>query len=158
MHIRIRLSRPTLQDLQGRLRGAYQRGDLRLVRRISALLSHLHQGIPVGDLSQTWGFSVAIFYVWLRQFLLYGMASLTYRHGGGRKPKMTPSQKKELSAWIDAGPQACGFVEGGWTSVLIQELIRREFGVLYSRFYVCKLLRNLGYSLSESAVCVRSSG
>lgn len=150
MNFRIRLSRQTVKEMGARLRRAYQRGDVRLVRRISVLVDHLQHGVPIVELSQTWGFSVAIFYVWLHELLLHGVDSLTYKHGGGRKPKLWPTQKKRLEEWIDAGPQACGFVEACWTSLLIQELIRREFGVWYSRFYVCQLLRNMGYSFQKA--------
>jgi transposase len=63
---------------------------------------------------------------------------------------LTPNQKKQLCAWIDAGPQAAGFETACWNTLLIQELIRRKFGVLYNRFYVCELLRNLGYSFQKA--------
>jgi hypothetical protein len=34
--------------------------------------------------------------------------------------------------------------------VLIQELIRREFHVLYNRYYLCELLRHLGFSYQKA--------
>jgi transposase len=37
-----------------------------------------------------------------------------------------------------------------WTSVLIQDLIYQKFHVLYNRFYVCELLRNLGFSFHKA--------
>ena len=133
MHIRIRLSQPIVKQMEARLRQAYQMGDIRLVRRISVLLGYLEYGIPLAQLIQAWGISQATFYVWIKHLLLKGLDSLVYQHGGGRKPKLTPSQKELLCRWIDAGPQACGFPTGCWSSLLIQELIRREFGVLYNR-------------------------
>ncbi len=144
MNIRIRLSRRTVKAMHARLQQAYARGDVRLVRRISAWLEHLEQQTEIASLSQRWGFSVACFYLWLHALILDGVSSLVYQHGGGRPAKLTPSQKKQLCAWLDAGPQASGFASGGWTTLLIQELIRREFKVLYNRFYVCELLRHLG--------------
>jgi hypothetical protein len=38
-----------------------------------------------------------------------GIASMVYRHGGGRQPKLLPRQKKRLVARIEAGPQVVGF-------------------------------------------------
>ena len=55
MSIRIQLSRATVKALQRRLREAYQRDDVRLVRRIQALLAHLVTGTPVAALSEQWG-------------------------------------------------------------------------------------------------------
>jgi transposase len=34
--------------------------------------------------------------------------------------------------------------------VLIQQLMQREFGALYNRYYVCELLRNLGFSFQKA--------
>ena len=150
MHIRIRLARQTVNALQARLQGAYARGDVRLVRRISALLEHLVQHTPLVRLSERWGFSVSTAYGWLNDLLLNGLDSLVYQHGGGRPAKLTKHQKKRLGNLIDAGPRAAGFEPACWTSLLIQELIRREFGVLYDRYYVCELLRNLGYSFQKA--------
>ena len=56
MNPRICLTRQTVNAMQERLQGAYDRGDIRLVRRISALLEHFVQHTPVRDLSERWGF------------------------------------------------------------------------------------------------------
>ena len=111
-----------------------------------------HEGVPsyshlaLETVIQTWGISRATFYTWWSAFMQQGLDSLVYRHGGGRQPKMTPAQKQRLCAWLDAGPQAAGFESACWSTLLIQAWIRREFGVLYSRFYLGELLCNLGYS------------
>ena len=150
MNIRITLSRPTVKAMQSRLQQAYARGDERLVRRISVLLEHLQGQVPVATLIACWGISEATVYVWLQALLLNGVASLVYQHGGGRPAKLTPTQKKQLCAWLDAGPQAQGFASACWSTLLIQELIRCKFGVLYNRFYLCELLRNLDYSFQKA--------
>ena len=66
------------------------------------------------------------------------------------KAKLTPTQKKRLCELVDAGPQAAGFDTACWNSILIQQVIKREFGVEYTRYYVCELLRNLGYSFQKA--------
>lgn len=147
---RIHLTRQTVNAMQDRLHGAYNRGDIRLVRRISTLLEHFVQHTPVSELSVRWGFSVACFYVWLNELLLEGLDSLVYQHAGGRPPRLTKTQRQRLCKLIDAGPQAAGFEPACWSALLIQELIRREFHVLYNRYYVCELLRNLGYSFQKA--------
>lgn len=150
MNIRIQLSRPTVKAMQARLQQAYQHDDVRLVCRISALLDHLVTGVPVAVLAERWGFGLSTFYEWLKALLLEGVASLVYQHGGGRKAQLTPTQKKRLCELMDAGPEAAGFDTACWNSILIRVLIEREFGVLYNRFYVCELLRNLGYSFQKA--------
>src|SRR3972149_2652849 len=101
MNIRVQLSRQTVKALLRRLPDAYRRDDVRLVRRIQALLAHLVNGVPVAVLSEQWGFTPACFYQWLTEFLLDGLDSLGYQPGGGRKAKLTPTQKKRLGKWID---------------------------------------------------------
>ena len=150
MSIRIQLSRSTFKALHRRLQEAYQHDDVRLVRRIQALLAHLVNGVPVAELSRQWGFTSACFYEWLMAFLLDGLASLRNQAKGGRSARLTPTQKKHLGQLIDAGPEAAGFDSACWTSILIRVLIEREFGVLYNRYYVCELLRTLGYSFQKA--------
>jgi transposase len=68
----------------------------------------------------------------------------------GRPPRLTKTQKRQLYDWIKAGPEAAGYLTGCWSSVLIQDLIWQKFHVLYNRFYVCELLRNLGLSRQKA--------
>jgi len=136
--------------MRERLQAAYRRGDVQVVRRISALLGHVVGGEKVETLSRRWGFSLATFYNWLNELLVKGVKSLVYSQRSGRPAKLTKTQKKELGQCIDAGPPAAGFDSACWSSILIQVLIEKEFGVCYDRFYVCELLRNLGFSFQKA--------
>ena len=148
--IRIQLSRATVNDLHKRLQHAYQRDDVRLVRRLTVLLDLLVQQVPMAVLCERWGLSLSCLYTWQKALLLRGMDSLVYRHGGGRRPKLTLRQKKRLVELIEAGPLVVGFETACWNSVLIRVLIWREFGVLYNCQYVCTLLHNLGFSFQKA--------
>jgi transposase len=148
--IRIQLSRAPVKDLYSRLQHAYQRDDVRLVRRATVLIDLLVHQVPVAVLRERWGLSSACIYDWQKAFLLRGIASLIYGHGGGRRPKLTPRQKKRWVERIEAGPLVVGLETACWNSVLIRVLIWREFGVLYNRHYVCTLLSNLGFSFQKA--------
>jgi transposase len=148
--IRIQLSRATVKDLHSRLQHAYQRDDVRLVRRTTVLIDLLVHHVPVAVLRERWGLSPACIYDWQKAFLLRGLDSLVYSHGGGRRPKLSPRQKKRLVELMDAGPLVVGCETACWTSVLIRVLIWREFGVLYNCQYVCTLLHNLGFSFQKA--------
>jgi transposase len=148
---RITISHETVKTMSERLTVAYQRGDTRLVRRISAVLEVLAAQQSVAAVSAKWVISPACLYEWITALLLDGIQSLRYQRKGGRAPKLTASQKQQLCAWLDAGPQAAGFANGCWSSLLVQELIRREFGgIVYNRMYVCQLLKQLGYSFQKA--------
>jgi len=150
MPIRIQLSRATVQDLHSRLQHAYQRDDVRLVRRTTVLLDLLVPHVPVEVLRARWGLSASCIYGWRQDFLLHGVESLVYHHGGGRQPKLTPKQRKRLVELIEAGPLVVGWETACWNSVLIRVLIWREFGVLSNRHYVCTLLHNVGFSFHKA--------
>ena len=92
--MRIQLSHATVKALQSRLQHAYQRDEVRLVRRTTVLLDLLVHHVPVEVLCAQWGLSPACLSGWRQAFLLRGMDSLVSRHGGGRRPQLTAKQKK----------------------------------------------------------------
>jgi len=148
--IRIQVSSATVKALHNRLQQAYLKDDVRLVRRTTVLIDLLVHLVPMALLCERWGLSASCLYDWQRAFLLHGLDSLVYRHGGGRRPKLTPKQQKRLVELIEAGPLVVGLETACWTSGLIRVLIWREFGVLYNRQYVCTLLSNLGFSFQKA--------
>jgi transposase len=132
MSIRIQLSHATVRALHSRLQQAYQRDDVRLVRRTTVLIDLLVHHVPMAVLCERWGLSLACLYDWKQAFVLRGMNSLVYHHSGGRPSKLTPKQKKRLVELMEAGPLVVGCETACWTSVLIRVLIWHEFGVLYN--------------------------
>ncbi|HEY5870131.1 MAG TPA: IS630 family transposase [Candidatus Tectomicrobia bacterium] len=152
MWSRRQISAATVKALHTRLQQAYQHDDVRLVRRTMVLRNVLVYHVPVEVLCAQWGLISACIYGWRQAFLLRGMDSVVYRHGGGRRPKLTAKQKKRLVELREAGPLAVGCETGCWTSVLIRVLIWREFGVLSNGQYVCTLLHSLGFSLQKARV------
>jgi hypothetical protein len=102
--IRIQLSRATVKELHSRLQDAYRRDDMRLVRRTTVLIDLLVHHVPVAVLCERWDLSPACIYGWQKAFLLRGLDSLVYGHGGGRRPKLSHKQKQRLVELIDAGP------------------------------------------------------
>jgi transposase len=148
--IRIQISSATVKALHTRLQQAYLKDDVRLVRRITVLLDLLVHHVPMAVLSARWGLSASCLYDWQQAFVLHGLESFVSRQSGGRRPKLTPKQKKRLVELIEAGPLVVGCETACWNSVLIRVLIWREFGVLYNRQYVCTLLHNLGVSFQKA--------
>jgi transposase len=149
LKLRIRLSKETVKKLGSALQRAYKAGDVRMVRRVAALLD-IGRGDPVETVAQRHGVGRSSVYAWLSALLVGGVASLQPRWKGGRPSKLTKRQKQQLIELVKAGPQAAGFPCGCWNAVMIQELIQREFGVLYNAHYVCELLKNLGFSFQKA--------
>lgn len=149
MNISIRFSRPTIKLLTQHLNQAYAAGDLRVVRRTTALLL-LADGKSKAEIAETLSVSRQTIHNWLTAFMVEGMDSLVYHWSQGRKSRLTKAQKKRLTELVKTGPLAAGYVTSCWTSLLIQQLILREFDVLYNRHYVCELLHNLGFSFQKA--------
>ncbi len=149
LFVRISLTTMTMGLLVERLQHAYAVGDRRLMRRISVLLAVV-RGEAIATIAKMWDISRQTVYNWIVAFVAQGIDSLRYRKSSGRPPRLTPKQRARLKEVVIAGPQAAGFQTSCWTTVLIQQVIYREFGVLYSRQYVGDLLHNLGFSYQKA--------
>jgi len=128
---------------------ALRRGDRRVVQRATALLL-LAEQVPVPTVAARVGAGVSTVYAWLHAFLHAQWASLVYHSSPGRLARLTPTQKRRLHTLVSAGPEAAGYPTGCWNSAVVQDLIEREFGVLYSVQYVAELLKNLGFSYQKA--------
>lgn len=149
MQIRIRLSNPLRQEVIERLQQAYRRGQTRVVRRIHALLA-VTEGKAIDEVAALFELGEQTVRDYVNAFLCKGVASLAYRKPPGRPSKLTKTQRKELAEWIEAGPQAAGYMSGCWSAVLIGDLIQRRFGVTYHPHYLCELLNQMGFSFQKA--------
>ena len=131
LNVRISISRETVNTLQEKLQQAYRAGDASLVKRVTALL-RISRHEPAEAICQELGGSLSSVYHWLRKLMYDGVNGLEVRWRGGRHRKLTKTQKARLCALLKAGSLAAGFTSACWNAALIQELIAREFGVLYN--------------------------
>jgi transposase len=145
----ITFCRQTVKTLNQHLQAAFRAGNLPQIKRISALLMLAEQQ-PIAAVVERLGVGRSTVYAWLHAFVLDRYASLQVRKPSGRPAKLTPSQKQRLADLVTAGPEAAGYATGCWHSALLQALIYREFGVLYTAHYVSELLRNLGFSYQKA--------
>jgi transposase len=149
VEFKVRLSGATSKRLEQVLRQGYRAGDVRVIRRVQALLE-VGAGRPVALVAARLGLDATTVYGWLHAFMVDGLAMLRYGRAPGRPSKLTPSQKHRLCDLIAAGPQAAGYPSGCWSTRFVQDLIQREFGRLYNHHYLATLLRNLGFSYQKA--------
>jgi transposase len=135
MSFKIHLSPNLRQALAERLRQAYTMGQLRLIKRIHALL-HLAAGQSIAAVAELLNLGEQTVRDYLAAFLGQGLASLVYRRAPGRSPKLTQTQRQQLADLITAGPEAAGYATGCWSAVLLQDLIQRRFRVEYHPHYL----------------------
>jgi len=146
---RITFRQETVKRMKEELEKAYVRGDKQAVRRLSVLIM-IGKRLNLASILALWNISAQTVYNWLNEFVRERWESLRYEKAPGRPPRLTKTQKRKLAEWVEAGPEACGYACGCWSSILIQDLIERKFHVFYNRFYVCELLRNLGFSFQKA--------
>jgi transposase len=149
LNVRIGIDSETVKALQAKLRQAYRAGDLGLVRRVTALL-RISQHETAEVISQELDCSVSSLYDWFKKLVYEGVERLEVRWRGGRRSKLSKTQKSQLRTLLKAGPLAAGFTSACWNAAMIQDLIQREFGVLYNVHYVSELLGNLGFSFQKA--------
>lgn len=149
MPFKMRLSPSLRNSLVERLQHAYARGQVRLIKRIHALL-HLASGTTIAAVAELLNLGEQTVRDSLAALLQRGLASLVYRQAPGRPPKLTKTQRRELADLITAGPEAAGYATGCWTAVLLQDLIGRRFGVADHPHYLCQLLKTLGFSFQKA--------
>ena len=107
VEIKVHICQATVKQLSRARQEALRAGDLRVIRRITALLDLRHQS--VAEVAEGVGMSETTIYRWLHAFSVHGLASLRYRTSPGRPAKLTPSQKERLDALLRAGPAAAGY-------------------------------------------------
>jgi len=150
LNFRLTITSSQRQALERKLTAAQQLGDLRLVKFILTIFAVVHYQ-DTEQAAVVLHLSVAQVETYVHKFLCYGVTGVAFKQPAGCRPRLTPSQKQELSDLLEAGPPACGFSGACWRSPMIQQLIKERFGVSYSVFYIAQLLKNLGFSYQKAA-------
>lgn len=149
LNFHLNLTKAQRETLKNKLQAARVSGNLSLLTHVMAILA-LAEGQTVEQVAKTLHVSEEGTRSWLKKYLLLGVAGLYCRKPSGRPPKLTKSQKQELSRTIDKGPAKAGYVGNCWRSPMIQELVLDRFGVLYSVKYISQLLKNMGFSFQKA--------
>src|SRR3712207_8148721 len=68
---------------------------------------------------------------WHRALTAGGRAALASKGAGGAHCRLSPAQREELEAVLEAGPAVWGWVDQCWTLPRIAAVVRERFGVDY---------------------------
>lgn len=150
LNFRLTITTSQRQALDRKLSTAQRLGDRRLVKFMLTILAVAHYQ-DTEQAAVVLQLAVAQVEGYVHKFLCYGVRGVAFTKPAGRRPKLTPAQKQELSRLIEAGPEVCGFSGACWRSPMIQPLIKDRFGVVYNVFYIAELLKNLGFSYQKAA-------
>lgn len=112
--------------------------DEKVVRRL-CFVSNLYAGDSVTEAAARVGASYGAGRLWLHRWNEDGPTGLIPRFGGGRPPKLTHQQSRDLHRLLEGGQP--------WTTGEIMQLIEDEFSVRFHPNYLPRLLRSV-YKMS----------
>jgi transposase len=118
--------------------------DARAVRRMLAIAMVLEGG-DRKTAAETCGMDRQTLRDWVHRYNAEGLAGLSNRRSPGRQPRLTPEQKAELAAWVEAGPDPKLDEVVRWRRKDLQRRIAARFGVEMHERTVGKKLAELGY-------------
>ena len=110
------------------------------------------QGWGVTAIAQALGVSKSAVSQWLKRAREDGPEALRAQPHPGHPPRLKAEDAARLPALLAEGPEAHGFRGDRWTRKRVAEVIRRQFGVGYSRWQVGRILRRLRHSPQKPLV------
>lgn len=120
-------------------------GDFREWRRLQAL--HLReQGWHRRDVADALSVTERSVSHWTAVARERGLQGLWSAAIPGRPPILSPHQRRLIPELLWHGAEAYGFRGSVWTCGRIAKVIEEEFGVLYDKGHVCRLLRQLRWT------------
>ena len=134
-------NRHTIRQLQSL---AKAEKDKPLAVRIQTIVL-AKQGLSCPQIVEMTGYCRRTIQRWVGRYNQAGIKGLVDQPRSGRPAKLAVEQQAEFSARVDAGPR----LSDGTATLYgrdIQQILEKEFGVIYTLDGVYKLLHRLGYS------------
>ena len=138
------------KELNEMLDEAERDGNVRVWRRVMAILALDLRKSNVVQVAHIMQVKVDTVVSWFKQYLLCGAEGLLPTPPPGRPPKLTEQQRKELAEKIEDGPAEAGFVGNCWRSPMIRQLILTLYSITYSVKYIPQLLDDMGFSFQKA--------
>jgi putative transposase len=101
------------------------------------------------EIARRLGVSRATVSDWAKQVSAGGLRALQGQSATGRPPRLSAEQQRRLVRILKRGAPAAGFPTERWTMGRVQQIIRREFDVVYHVHYMNRLLKRLDWSLQQ---------
>jgi len=130
------------EDLRRLARRSKNNNQSRRLLSLAAVID----GMTRGEAARIGGMDRQTLRDWVHRFNEAGPDGLLDDWASGPEPRLSPGQKAELAAIVEAGPDPS--VDGvvRWRRVDLQRVIKERFGVDYHERYVGTLLHKLGFS------------
>ena len=130
------------EDLRRLARRSKSNNQSRRLLSLAAILD----GMTRTDAARIGGMDRQTLRDWVHRFNESGPDGLLDDWASGPEPRLSPGQKAELAAIVEAGPDLAADGVVRWRRVDLQRVIKERFGVDYHERYVSTLLHKLGFS------------
>lgn len=120
-----------------------------LERRRRRALVLLRHGMKPALVARTVGVARASVTRWRQVHRRRGDRALAAKPHPGRKPKLTPAQRRGLRSLLLRRAPAHGFATDLWTLARVKQVIAENFGVTYDPSQVWRILRSLDWSCQK---------
>jgi len=107
------------------------------------------EGRDNGEVMEILGVSESSAKRWRRAVEKGGMEALKAKPHPGRKPRLSPKQKRQLVEILLAGPRKSGYPTDLWTCQRVAEVVAKRFHVEYHPDYVGRMLHDLGWTCQK---------
>lgn len=141
-------NRKTVDKLLQVRRQAQRDKAPRVLLRVQGILMSL-DGCTASEIAQRLKVHRSTVPLWIEHWNEHGEEGLWEGHRSGRPGELDQAARQRLCDILDSGPVAYGLETGIWTSPLIGQILREDFGVSYHPGHVRKLLKQLGYSVQR---------
>jgi len=147
--IKVKCTASKKKALKKKLDQVTKQGNAKARTRILAILSVMDDQ-NYSSISSILKVSEETIRIWVNRFILKGISALLVKKKSGCPRKLTKKQRLALGDIIEEGPSVAGFAGACWRSPMIQYLIEKKYGVLYSVGYIAQLLKNMGFSFQKA--------
>ena len=119
--------------------------DANQIRRL-LLLAAVRDGMNREDAARMGGMDRQTLRDWVHRFNEAGPDGLLDHRASGGVPRLSASQKAELAAIVESGPDVKIDSVVRWGRVDLQRVIKERFGVDFHERHVGTILKQLGFS------------
>lgn len=117
------------------------------VRLLVAL--HRKQGRSIDSIAESVSLHRRSVHDILHRFVKRGLKAAESLPKSGRRKRLTNAQLKYVKNKLLKSPKASKFESDFWNSKMVSELVRREYGVIYTGRHTTRLLSKLGFSYKK---------
>lgn len=124
-------------------------------RRAEAVL-YKAEGLSYRTIAKRMNAAYLSVYKWIQRYKKGGVNALRTKTHPGKKPRITPEQRKAIAQTVLQSPQAFGYLKNEWSVRLLAEHLTREMGIRVSKTHVWEILHELGIVYKRAKAVVES--